>query len=110
MTALRLIEQRRARVGQERICHDDDGLDHDITLEEVKQAAISLKTGKASGVDGIIVEWFKLGGENMQRALWLIMKKPGERNQPPRTGVTESSVPYAYGRTEINGTRSTTGV
>ena len=53
-------------------------------MEEVKQATISLKTGKASGVDDIVVEWFKLGREKMQFALWLIMNKAWRAEATPQ--------------------------
>jgi len=72
---------RRRRTGQqERISSDDDDsdgedleLDRIIPIEEVQAAIDKLKKGKACGVDNIIAEWFKYGGEDMTEAIWMIV-------------------------------------
>ena len=42
-------------------------LDEPITMEEVKKAIQELRRGKAPGVDGVVNEVLKYGGEQMER-------------------------------------------
>ena len=48
----------------------NDGLGTQITFEEVQIIAKRLKNGKALGVDGIVNEILRFGGDNMNQVLW----------------------------------------
>ena len=54
-------------------------LDEPITMEEVKKAIQELRRGKAPGVDGVVNEVLKYGGEQMARALYLMFNVLFER-------------------------------
>ena len=57
-------------------CHDLQArsrLDVPISIKEVKKAVGKMKRGKAPGNDGIISEWLIYGGEEMTKALWLLV-------------------------------------
>src|SRR5690349_3816692 len=45
-------------------------LDGPIELEEVQDALDNLKRGKACGIDGVVNEILKFGGEVMEEAVW----------------------------------------
>ena len=49
---------------------DNKELDQEITLEEVRKAVSQLKRGKAVGVDGVMNEVFKYGGDRVTVYLW----------------------------------------
>ena len=53
-------------------------------MEEVQDAISRLKVGKASGVDEIIVEWFKYGGDNMTYAIWLVVDRAWSSEVSPQ--------------------------
>ena len=59
-------------------------LDQAIELEEVEKALKKSKKHKACGVDGIIGEWYKYGGERMTLALWAILSQIWIREISPR--------------------------
>jgi hypothetical protein len=46
-----------------------------ILLKEVRGVVARLKKGKATGVDGIITELFKYGGERMMFCVWALLQK-----------------------------------
>ena len=52
------------------IATDNKDLDQQITLEEVRNAVNKLKRGKAVGIDGVMNEVFKYGGDQVTVYLW----------------------------------------
>ena len=66
------LEVRRSvrRAAAERIRQDE--LDEKFTMEELRAVLKKLKAGKATGVDEIMAEWMKYGGEKMTYALWVL--------------------------------------
>ena len=59
-------------------------LDSNITLEEVKLAIKRLQNHKAVGVDDIVAEVLKYGGEDFQFALYKVFYEMFRREQIPR--------------------------
>ena len=47
-------------------------LDGEISLEEVQGAVRSLKNGKSGGIDGVLAEIVKYGGEWMVKSIWML--------------------------------------
>ena len=62
-----------------------DCLDKDISLEELQLTVKRLKQGKASGVDEILAEWLKHGGERMTYALWILVNHVWKSEDCPST-------------------------
>ena len=52
----------------------NDELGTQITIEEVQKIVKLLKNGKAAGVDGIVNEILRFGGDNMNQVLWQLCK------------------------------------
>jgi hypothetical protein len=83
--------ERWRRLRRDRISSDDDDpygddpeLDGCILVEEVQAAIGKLKQGKACGVDSIIAEWFKYGGEDMTEAIWMIVAAAWMEEKTPQ--------------------------
>ena len=60
-----------------------DGLDEPISHQEVSLAIKSLRLGKASGLDGVVSELIKFGGEKMENSLVLLFRLMFEIEQFP---------------------------
>ena len=58
-------------------------LDRDITLEEVKEVVKELAIGKAAGVDGIVNELLKYGGDKMWKSIWYLCNMCFEKEKIP---------------------------
>ena len=54
-----------------------------ITSDEVFFAFLELQTGKAAGLDGVVAEVLKEGGEGVQRAVFKLCKKAWEKEEIP---------------------------
>ena len=54
-----------------------------ILLKEVRGVVARLKKGKATGVDGIITELFKYGGERMMYCVWSLLLKIWREEEIP---------------------------
>ena len=50
-------------------------LDRPISRDEVRRVISAARNGKASGVDGIINEIIKHGGDEMEQALWILFNR-----------------------------------
>ena len=61
----------------------EDELGQQITLEEVEKIAKRLKNCKAAGVDGIVNETLRFGGENMNQLLLQLCKIMFENEMVP---------------------------
>lgn len=58
----------------------------DVNIEEQDIALVvrAIKTGKASGTDGIIGEFIKYGGETLRQALTGLFRKISEIEEVPQ--------------------------
>jgi len=65
--------QRPADSGVSTSCSDDAYLNADITVDELSQSIKRLKRGKSPGIDGILADMIKDGGDLVQQCLlWLV--------------------------------------
>ena len=55
----------------------------ELSDEEIRRAVVGLKNNKAGGVDGIVAELLKYGGEEMQRRLNAVFQSIWETEQIP---------------------------
>ena len=80
-----------------------------MTQEEVEKAIAKLKNGKASGVDGVIGEIVKYGGEDMVRALVMLFQEVWRREKIPKEWMKGVIFPiFKKGsRKEMNNYRGT---
>ena len=62
-----------------------------MTKEEVKIIVQKLKNAKASGIDGVIGEFFKYGGETVLEATWRLFRRLFEEEKSRRIGPVGSS-------------------
>jgi hypothetical protein len=69
------------------------GLDEEITRKEINHAINRLKNGKASGVDGVVAEIIKHGGDWMNESLWQLCSAVFDREQVPSTWMKAVKVP-----------------
>ncbi|CAE7488687.1 unnamed protein product, partial [Symbiodinium sp. CCMP2592] len=64
-------------------------LDDPPTQEEVRRAVNAMKRGKAGGEDSMVAEYLKLGGAEMQRVLYRVVKRCWEEATRAPDGKTE---------------------
>ena len=66
------VRQRPADSGVSTSCPEDACLNADITVDELSQCIRYLKRGKSPGIDGIVADMIKVGGDLVQQCLlWL---------------------------------------
>ena len=58
-------------------------LSEKITLEEVRRCIVKLKRGKAAGIDEIINELIKYGGEQVYTMMWQLLTLSFETEEVP---------------------------
>jgi hypothetical protein len=90
-------EEERKGEEEERSGRYKDGrvLNVDISLEEVERAVGKLKSGKADGVDGVIPEILKYGGDNMVEAVYELCRLVWEREELPQDWMKALIFPIA---------------
>jgi hypothetical protein len=90
-------EDERKGEEEERSGRYKDGrvLNVDISLEEVERAVGKLKSGKADGVDGVIPEILKYGGDNMVEAVYELCRLVWEREKLPQDWMKALIFPVA---------------
>ena len=81
-------------------------LDSPITQEETTEAIRKLKLGKASGCDGMAAEILVKGGDQVQRAVYVLCQKYGRGKHYRKNGQKESYSQYT--KTETNEIQETT--
>lgn len=75
-------------------------LEKAISHDEVKVALNALRCGKAQGLDGIMAEILKFGGEPVSLALWLLIKRIFEEETIPLDWSKGIIFPIFKGKTE----------
>jgi hypothetical protein len=63
---------------------DDDELNGNILFTEVRAAVAKLKGGKAAGVDGMVNETLKYGGDKLMLCLWIVIKTVWREESIPK--------------------------
>jgi hypothetical protein len=72
----------------------DDEIDVDpLGLEEIRRAVKCLKNNKAAGADNIPAEFYKYGGEEMIRALHILISQIWSEEVTPEEWNTAAIVP-----------------
>ena len=61
----------------------NEDLDREISVQEVRRAIRKLKKGKAAGVDGVVAEILKEGGEEIVNALAQLCSKAWKDEKVP---------------------------
>ena len=77
------VEREVKVIEQKNLGRGEAGLNGVIRLEEVKQVIKKLKNGKASGVDNIVNEVIKYGGEQVSKVIWLLCRSCFELEHIP---------------------------
>ena len=80
--ARRILEFVRRKEGERIECMEE--LDGRFSVEELQAVLKRLKNGKAAGVDDIIAEWLKHGGERMTYALWVMVNSAWATEKCPQ--------------------------
>jgi endonuclease/exonuclease/phosphatase family metal-dependent hydrolase len=77
------IEVERRRIESDRRQQDTDHIDRPIERAEISKAIKRLRKGKSAGVDEIVTELLKFGGEIMEEILWFFFDQVWREERVP---------------------------
>ena len=80
-------QQDQEREGQMEINSVEESV-ADVTLEEVKQAIVLMRNNRAPGEDGISIELFKYGGEELSSHMSTLIREIWKREEMPEVWNT----------------------
>ena len=80
----KIVEEEIRGEEQDQLHEGDEQLNAPMTKEEVKIIVQKLKNAKASGIDGVIGEFFKYGGETVLEATWRLFRRLFEEEKIPK--------------------------
>jgi len=80
----KIVDEEVMQMHTRSLIHQEDELGRPISLEEVKSITHELQNGKAAGVDGIVNEIIKYGGDKMNVIIWKLCNTIFDKEVVPK--------------------------